>query len=90
MNPALIAAIIKYIQLAIAAAPEIQKAVEWAKNFIGDLFSAKVISIEQQNALFSHVDALGTVFKAGQALPSHWTVEPNPTTTTTVVTSTTP
>ncbi len=78
MSAAAILAIIKYIQLAIAAAPDVIKAATDAKNFVTQLFLAKLITADQQNLLHAHVDGLAAVFIEGQALPSHWTVEPDP------------
>ena len=78
MSSVALLAIIKYVQLAIAAAPDIERAIVDAKNFIGNLFSAKVITIDQQNVIHAHIDSVAAVFKAGQDLPSHWTVEPDP------------
>lgn len=78
MNTAAVLAIIKYVQLAIAAAPDIEKAVVDAKNFITQLFQAKLITADQQNAIHSHIDAIALLFKAGQELPEHWRVEPDP------------
>jgi hypothetical protein len=78
MNPAAIAAIIRYIQLALAAAPVIEQAVIDAKNLISQLFASKLITQEQQSLLHTHIDALAVVFKSGQELPSHWQVQPDP------------
>ncbi len=78
MNPAAILATIKYVQLAIAAAPDVIKAAQDAKNFITQLFLAKLITADQQNQLHSHVDAVLAVFVDGQNIPSNWKVEADP------------
>ncbi len=78
LNPAAILAIIKYVQLGIAAAPEIEKAVIDAKNFISQLFSAKVITADQQNFIHANIDAVAAVFSNGQNIPSSWTVQDDP------------
>ena len=78
MSPAAIALVIKYVQLALASAPLIEKAVVDAKNFITQLFEAGLITVEQQTLIHAHIDAVAVVFAAGRDLPSHWTVEPDP------------
>ena len=78
MNPAAIALIIKYVQLAIAAAPVIEDAVKNAKDFITNLFLATVITVDQQNAIHAHIDAVAALFQTGRDLPAHWTVQPDP------------
>jgi len=78
LNEAAILAIIKFVQLGIAAAPVVEKAVLDAKIFINNLFLARLITAEQQDNLHAHVDDVGTLFAAGRDLPTHWTVQPDP------------
>jgi len=65
------------IQGAIAAAPDILKAAEAARVFIAALFTAKVLTADEQNMLFGGVTALCLARLDGK-LPSHWQVRPDP------------
>lgn len=69
--------IIQGIQAAITLAPGAIKIVEAAKAMIESLFQAGVISAQEQNALFAHVDALQAAVLAGEVPPA-WRVEPDP------------
>jgi predicted RNA-binding protein associated with RNAse of E/G family len=77
MNPAMLLLIIQGVQAAIAAAPQVVDLVVKAKDFIASLFSAGLITKEQQDRIHAHVDAVCAAALAGQELPE-WTVEPDP------------
>lgn len=78
MNAAVIFAILQGLQAAIAAAPLAIEIVEKAKALIDSLFTAKLITAAQQNALHLEVDAYAAMAAAG-IVPLAWTVEPDPT-----------
>ena len=75
--PALIVAILPWIQSFIAAAPDVAKAVVDVKNLIAALFAGKMIDAATQNLLYAHVDGIAAAFLAGTP-PPEWTVEPDP------------
>jgi hypothetical protein len=77
MNSAIIFAILEGIKAAITAAPLAIEVVEKAKALISSLFTAKVITAEQQNALHLEVDAYAAMVAAG-IVPLAWQVEPDP------------
>ncbi len=77
MPAATILLIIQAIQAAIAAAPGVVDLVEKAKTFIDGLFTAKLITADQQTAMKNHVDSLQALALAG-IVPPHWKVEPDP------------
>lgn len=74
MNPILI---LQIVQGLLAAAPSIAEGIIRAKQVIEALFTQKLITAEQQNALKAHVDALGLLADAGVP-PAAWQVEPDP------------
>ena len=69
--------IIQVIQAILAAAPTIAEGVAKAKLFISALFGAGLITVNQQNALYAHVEALGYLASSGLS-PDWWQVEPDP------------
>lgn len=69
--------ILQGILAAIQAAPQIAAVVEAAKNLITSLFTAKVITAEQQKALHDYVDAHAALAAQG-IVPEWWTVEADP------------
>ena len=71
-----IAAIIALIQ----AVPSIVSAGGALKDFITSMFTAKLITPDQQNALHQYVDALQALALAG-IKPANWQVDSDPTTT---------
>lgn len=73
----LIPIIISGIQAAIGAAPGVVDIVEKGKALISSLFTAKVITKEQQDALHAHIDSLSALAVAG-IVPLAWTVEKDP------------
>ncbi len=77
MTPAILALIIQGLQAAISAAPQLKEIYQNARDLINNLFSAKAITIDQQNALHAHIDAIETAFENGQEPPA-WQVEPDP------------
>lgn len=77
MNPATLALIIQGIEAAIAAAPKVIAVAQKGKEMIAELFNAGAISIEQQHAVHSHVDAVMNAALAGET-PIAWTVEADP------------
>ena len=77
MNSATIALIIQFIQAAIGAAPQITAIAKQAKEFITELFNKGEISVEQQNSLHAHVDAIVAAIATGKK-PPQWEVEADP------------
>jgi hypothetical protein len=65
------------IQAAIGAAPAVVEVIKSAKDLITSLFTAGLITADQQNALHAWVDAHSALVKAGLTPPA-WTVEPDP------------
>ncbi len=76
MSAAALAGIIEGIQLAIKAAPTVIAIVKAGKDLITALFTAKLISLEQQNVIHAHLESYAALWAVG--IPSHWTVEPDP------------
>lgn len=72
-----VTSVISAIQLVIAAAPKVEALYVKAKDFISAMFGAGIITVEQQDALHKHVDALQAAALAGTPPPS-WTVESDP------------
>jgi hypothetical protein len=81
--PAIIPLIIEAAQEIIKYSPDIVKAVKLVKDLIAALFTAKVITKEEQDRLNSDVDIFLAGFEAGRVRPG-WEVRPDPETTTTV------
>ncbi len=73
-NPILLMAA---IQSGLAAAPDVLRFAVTAKSFIEGLFTAKVLSADEQNQLFAFVDERCAARLRGE-LPKHWQVEPDP------------
>jgi hypothetical protein len=61
----------------LAASPQIAEAVKGAKDFIVLLFGAKLITAQQQDALYDWVDAQQKLVLSG-VRPAAWTVDPDP------------
>lgn len=78
MNAATIQLALQFFQMAISAAPQVVELVTQAKNYFSAMFTAKLITAEQQNLLHAHIDSISAMAKAG-LFPSHWQVEPDPT-----------
>ena len=74
MNPAII---LQLIQAVLSAAPQVAELVVKAKDLIAALFTAKVITKAQQDAMHLHIDALAALHAAG-IVPPAWQVEPDP------------
>lgn len=72
-----IASLVTLFQAAIAAAPKVAALVVKAKEYIEALFTAGLISKEQQDQLHAHMDAAQAAALSGNT-PPHWTVEPDP------------
>lgn len=72
-----ITAIIAIFQAAISAAPKVAELVVKAKEYIAALFGAGLITKEQQDRLFNHMQELQAAALTGNP-PPHWAVEPNP------------
>lgn len=70
-------AIMAAIQGAITIAPDVIEAAMAARQFVAALFTAKVLTAEEQNALFANITTLCTARLKGE-LPSHWKVEADP------------
>ena len=77
MNAALIFTILQGLQAAITAAPLALDVVKQAKALISSLFTAELITAEQQAALHLQVDAYAAL-AAANIVPPHWQVEPDP------------
>ena len=77
MNPATLSLILNLINGLLIAAPDIAKTVADVKRLIEALFTAKLITVEQQNALAQFVDAQEALRAAGLT-PEHWKVQPDP------------
>ena len=77
MNPALIVTVIQLIQAMLTAAPKVAELVKQGKDLISALFTNKLISKEEQDAMHAWVDGLAAMHAAG-IVPPHWTVEPDP------------
>lgn len=77
MNPAAILLFIQGLQALIAAAPKVAEIIGKAKDLITAMFTATLITKEQQDALHLHVDSLAALAAAGIILP-HWQVEADP------------
>ena len=60
----------------VEAAPTVVEVAKKAKALITNLFSAKLIDKDTQNALHAHIDAVCSAAKAGQLGPE-WEVEPD-------------
>lgn len=75
--PPIVFTVLAAIQAAIQAAPQVKAVVVKGKEFIGALFSANIITKEQQDQLFARVDEISAAFKDGKQ-PPHWDVEPDP------------
>lgn len=75
------AAVVLAIQLAqglLTEFPQVEGLAEEIKGFFTDLFSKGVISVDQQNTIHAHVDAVCAAVLAG-TLPPEFTVEADPT-----------
>lgn len=72
-----IALILQGIQAAIALAPRVAEIAKAGKDMIDALFTAKVITKEQQDALHRFVDNQSELAALGIVPPS-WQVEPDP------------
>ncbi len=77
MSPDTILLIIKAIQAAIAAAPQVEAIAIKAKEFITSLFTAQVITAAQQDAIHAHIDSLAAAAAANQP-PPEFLVEADP------------
>lgn len=73
----ILASIITGIRLAIQAAPQAVDILKKAKAFITSLFSAGLITKEEQQRAHDHLDALQAAALAGE-VPPHWQVDPDP------------
>lgn len=79
MNPASILLILKGLQIAINAAPQVVDIINGAKQIFTGLFTSGKITKEQQDALHGTVDSICAMAKAG-LLPPEFQVEPDPVT----------
>lgn len=76
MSPQMIAWM-SAVQGLILIAPDVIRFSAKVKDWIADLFSAGVISVEQQNELYARVNEICRATLSGQ-LPDHWKVDPDP------------
>lgn len=65
------------IQGALVIAPDVFEAALAARQFIASLFTARVLTAAEQNALFGRVTELCVARLKGE-VPPHWRVEPDP------------
>lgn len=65
------------VQGLMNVAPDVIAFAGKAKQWVDDLFSQKMISAEQQNALHARVTEICRAALLGQE-PSHWQVEADP------------
>jgi len=72
-------AIMGLINSALAASPDVVRLAAKFKDFIDAMFSAGVISKDDQDKLHAAVDERCAARLRGELLP-HWQVEPDPTT----------
>lgn len=77
MTPIAIGKVLGWLTSLIGAAPQIAAVYTQAKDFVKLLFEAKLISVEQQNLLWAHIDSIKALYDAG-IVPSSWTVQPDP------------
>jgi hypothetical protein len=69
--------LLQVLQAAISAAPQAIDIATKGKDLIDSLFTAKLITVEQQNALKNHVDSMMALAVAG-IVPDWWKVQPDP------------
>jgi hypothetical protein len=69
-----VAAILSFVQLAIAAAPGVKQVYEDGKALVQSLFEDSLITAAQQNALMTWADAHQAAVLAGE-VPPEFTVE---------------
>lgn len=74
MNPL---AILQLIEGAMALAPQLASDVTWVKNFLEGLFTAKLITAEQQNLIFVACQGIQARVLLGAKMPA-WEVDPDP------------
>lgn len=75
--PAIIPVIIGIIQAIAKNAPDAIEVFKKAKEFIGSLLGAKLITKAQQDAMFAEIDKITSDAQAGK-LPEWWGVERDP------------
>lgn len=73
----IIALILSALQGAITSAPAVVDLVTKGKDLISALFTAKIITVEQQNAAHSYVDAIASMVDSG-LVPPGLQVQPDP------------
>lgn len=71
--------VLQIVNAILASSPKIIETVGNVKALLDALFTAKLITADQQNALMAHVDAQAALAQAG-VVPDHWQVEPDPVT----------
>lgn len=69
--------LVQGIQAAINAAPQIEKAVTAAKDFVVGLFGSGAITKAQQDLIHAQVDAVALAVQSGH-IPPEFTIEPDP------------
>jgi hypothetical protein len=79
MTPQEIALLAQGLQAAIAATPQVIAVAQKAADLIKELATAEAITVEQQDALQAHMNAVMDAALAGEN-PPHWKMEPDPTT----------
>ncbi len=77
MSAALLAQIVAYIGLAISAKPFVQSVYEEGRKLINALFSDGLITIEVQNELHAHIEAVQAAALTGDVPPS-WKLDADP------------
>lgn len=74
---AIISQILQLVTAAAGLGPAFSVIVTSAKAMIDALFTAKLITVEQQNATKAMIDSIEAMVNAG-IIPDHWQVEPDP------------
>jgi hypothetical protein len=75
--PPFVFLVLQGIQAAIQAAPQVKEVIDAGKQMISSLFTANVITKEQQDTLHAQVDQIADDFANGR-IPSSWLVKPDP------------
>jgi hypothetical protein len=77
MSAATIALLVQAFQAAVLEAPQVIKLAKQFKDFITALLQSGAITVEQANAIHTHVDAICSALDAG-TVPPGWEVRPDP------------
>ncbi len=78
MSAAAFLIFVQGLQVALSAAPQVSKLIVQTKEIVETLFTAGVITAQQQTDLNNYVDAVCTAALRGEVAPE-WQVEADPT-----------